>query len=209
MNCHASDSNNATGAIRKLLSGVVSISGATNSLAERRQATLDLLVEILSARFGIWSWGIGDVLTQGVQPLALLTSGYTQHQTVLFTEAALSPEADREFCRPILARMGSRITSNEIRSNLFDRESWLASGFRKHLQKLDADEWVNSVRYHSEQVFSSMFFLRSTGEPEFVQADADLVELAMESIGWLHSNFEECAPKDLLVGLRACLQKVV
>ena len=58
MNCHASDSNNATGAIRKLLSGVVSISGATNSLAERRQATLDLLVEILSARFGIWSWGI-------------------------------------------------------------------------------------------------------------------------------------------------------
>ncbi len=69
------------------------------------------------------------------------------------------------------------------------------------LHQMGLNEWVHCVRYQSANVWSNMMLIRNVGRCSFTNHDAMILDVAMQSIAWLHATAEECVPKELLVGL--------
>jgi hypothetical protein len=133
-------------------------------------------------------------VTNGLLPVAMLVAGYTPEQMVIFSTMGIDTEATTTFRMRILKRMegSNQLTVN--RSEIIPHREWLDSKMRSYLQQMNVDEWVHSVRYQSDNTWSNIFILRSTNEPEFDVDDAELLDVAMQSIPWLHATAEESFP---------------
>ncbi len=184
-----------------LIQSIVRIGDAYDLLVDRRQAVLDLLLEILKARFATWAWGYGDLSGTEIQPIAMLTSGYSQDEMVVFCKLGLDPETERTFRRPIWDRMNGSSHSTVVRRDIFGDFDWAQSKMRDYLQEIQADEWIHALRYQMRGVWSNMCLIRHVGEPEFNANDTMILDLAMQSISWLHATAEESLPSDALEGL--------
>ncbi len=113
----------------------------------------------------------------------------------------LDPETERLFRRPIWDRMNGSSHSTVIRRDIFADLDWSQSKMRDYLHEIQADEWIHAVRYQTRNVWSNMCLIRPVGEPEFNLNDARILDLAMQSITWLHATAEESLPSDALEGL--------
>lgn len=187
--------------IESLVGGIVHIANTHGSLAERRQATLELLLKLLDARVGHWAWGYGDVVTSGLLPVAILFAGYTPEEVVILSTMGLDTEASQVFRSRILQQMEGSNHSTVIRPEIIPDLEWHDSKMRSYLQQMNVDEWVHSVRYQSANVWANIMILRNANEPEFDASDTALLDIAMQSISWLHATEDENIPKDLLVDL--------
>ncbi len=184
-----------------LLGGIVQTANTHISLAERRQATLDILLALLHARVGHWAWGYGDVVTNGLLPVGLLVAGYTPEQLAVFNTMALDTECMKPFQTSIYNLMQGNHHSTVHRGEIFADEVWRESPMRRYLQLIELDEWVHSVRYQSANVWSNMMLLRNSTEKAFDAEETALLDIAMQSISWLHATAEETISKEMLVDL--------
>lgn len=62
--------------LENLLAGVYRIVDRHQDMAARRQATLELLAELLDADNVHWSWGSGDAEGKVDSPLGIIMIGY-------------------------------------------------------------------------------------------------------------------------------------
>ncbi|MDZ4850418.1 MAG: LuxR C-terminal-related transcriptional regulator [Pirellulaceae bacterium] len=184
-----------------LIQGIVRIAHVHATLVDRRQAVLDLLLKILGAKFATWSWGYGDLTGTEIQPIAMLTSGYSQDEMVVFCRMGLDPESERLFRRPIWDRMKGSSHSTVIRRDIFADLDWSQSKMRDYLQEMQADEWIHALRHQSRGVWSNMCLIRRLGDSEFTANDVIILDLAMQSIAWLHATASEGLPSEALEGL--------
>ena len=187
--------------VESLLSTVTAGPNQASSLQERRQLLLKLLVELLDANVGHWAWGYGDVVTNGLLPVAIIVEGYRPDQLTLFSQMGLDTELMHPFRSKIYELMGGNHHSTVVRSDIFEDAAWLKSGMRASLQQMGLNEWVHCVRYQSANVWSNMMLVRNSDRAGFTVEDALLLDVAMKSISWLHATAEECVSKELLVGL--------
>ena len=187
--------------IKELLNGISRIGSTESGLLPRRQATLELLMNILGADFGHWAWGVGDRSTTRMAPLALLTAGYSDREKGLLIQFAMAPEAESTFRRPILDRMGEEQQITLARSEIFCQSTWSNSFMRQALLRLAGDEWLHTVRYETPNVWSNMLLVRRRDCPEFDSAEVALLDVAIAGIPWLHGTAQEFVPTAKAIGL--------
>ena len=187
--------------IKELLNGISRIGSTESGLLPRRQATLELLMNILGADFGHWAWGVGDRSTTRMAPLALLTAGYSDREKGLLIQFAMAPEAESTFRRPILDRMGEEQQITLARSEIFCQSTWPSSFTRQALLPFGGDEWLHTVRYETTNIWSNMFLIRRRDSPEFDSAEVDLLDVAFDGIPWLHGTAQEIVPTATAIGL--------
>ncbi len=70
---------------------------------------LKLLVELLDANVGHWAWGYGDVVTNGLLPVAIIVEGYSAEQLTGFSRMGLDTELMHPFRSRIYELMGEPI----------------------------------------------------------------------------------------------------
>lgn len=172
--------------VEKLLNGIAQIASASHAISDRRQATLDLLMEVLQARLGLWSWGFGDIAGTSIQPMAMITSGYTSHEIGIFTAMAMAPESVRTFRIPVLEMLNGSNQITVTRRMIFPDRVWPESQFRNYMLQMKVDEWMQTVRYETKEKWSGMFFSRNEDAPEFETFHRELLDVTMRSIPWLH-----------------------
>lgn len=187
--------------VKELLNGISQIGATESDLLPRRQATLELLMQILGADFGHWAWGVGDRTNTKIAPLALLTAGYSDHDKGMFMQFAMAPETESTFRRPILDRMGADQQITLARCEIFSESTWPSSFMRQALLPFGGDEWLHTVRYETTNIWSNMFLIRRRDSPEFDSAEVALLDVAIDAIPWLHGTAQEIVPTANAIGL--------
>jgi len=187
--------------VKELLSGISQINAHESDLIVRRQATLELLLQILNADFGHWAWGVGDRTNTTIAPLALLTAGYSDREKGMFMQFAMAPETESTFRRPILDRMGVERQITLARSEIFSQTAWFSSFMRQALLQFGGDEWLHTVRYETTNIWSNIFLIRRRDRPEFDYAEVALLDVAIDGIPWLHGTAQEIVPTANAIGL--------
>ena len=180
--------------IKKMLIGISQMNANDSDLLVRRQATLDLLMQVLDADFGHWAWGVGDRSNTKMAPLALLTAGYSDRDKGTLMQFAMAPETESTFRRPILDRMGVEQQITLARSEIFCQTEWFSSFMRQALLQFGGDEWLHTIRYETPNVWSNLFLIRRRDRPEFDSAEVALLDVAIDGIPWLHGTAQELVP---------------
>lgn len=177
--------------LTQLLMEAVRIAETRPSLLDRRQATVELLASLVDAEACIWAWGHGDGLAQGVIPVAWIATGFAPEQMSGLAEMGLDPEMEGFYRQPILDRMAGKSQCTVSRQQIADGSHWSNSSMRGYLLRIEMDEWLHSLHYSSDSVWSDLLLLRGVGKPSFDPHDVALIDLAMTSLEWLHSSAVE------------------
>lgn len=190
--------------VSRLLAEVAAIGDDHAGLAERREAILAALMELVNAQAGVWAWGRGWPDSSGVIPVAVIYRGVSDEQRGALMVWGFDPETDRTFRQPIREQMGDRRAISTLWQDIFTRAQWAARpAMRTQLAIGGWGSWLHSVRYSDRDTWSNFFLLRDDGLGDFSAADAALTHLVLESVPWLHSTAEEYLPPESFAGLTA------
>lgn len=186
----------------RLVGSVIAVGNLHTGLAERRQAMLDEVADLIGADAGWWAWGRGHPTSSTVVPVAQVSFGFTLEKLVIVREWGMDQEADRTFRRKILDQMGGAGQLTSLRSEIFSDAEWDATpSMRALLARAGWDSWVHCVRYSSLDTWSNFFLTRNTGRPDFSRDDSAALDLVMSGVTWMHSGVEESLPPATFVGL--------
>jgi DNA-binding CsgD family transcriptional regulator len=186
----------------RLVESVIAVANLYSGLAERRQAVLEEVADLIGADAGWWAWGRGHPTSSTVVPLAQLSFGFTPEKLAIVREWGLDQESDRTFRRKILEQMGGANQLTSLRCDIFSDAEWHARHpFRALLARAGWNAWVHCVRYSSLDTWSNFFLTRNAGRPDFSRDDCAALDLTMSGVTWMHSGVEESLPPATFVGL--------
>jgi DNA-binding CsgD family transcriptional regulator len=187
---------------QRMLESVLAVGNQHTGLAERRQAFLVELGDLIDADAGWWSWGRGRPDSSTVAPVATIDFGFNHDQRTLVREWALDRESDRTFQQPILRTMRGASQITTLRCDIFSDAEWETTpAMRGMLARAGWDDWIHSVRYSSNDTWSNFFLARQIGKPDFGEEESVALDLAMSGVSWMHSSIEESLPPETFVGL--------
>ena len=190
-------------AAERLIESVIEIGNGPPNLAERRRALLTVLTEVLDADGGLWSWGRGTPDAETVIPVAVIDVGLSKAQRATIVEGVLGPEADRLFVERVQARKGDQVGVTSRRQDIFSNEEWQSRPMmQQSLERVGLDCWLHSVRYSAADTWSTFVFSRQLGRKPFSPWQAEVTDLAMTSVAWMHSAGELVQPPETLVSLK-------
>ena len=190
-------------AAQRLLESVVAIGDDATNLSQRRQAFLAVLTEVVDADAGQWAWGRGTPNGASVLPVAIIDCGMSRTQRTALASWVLDPEAERLFHARVHARRGKQACVTSTRQDIIPDAEWQARPImRQCLKRAGFDGWLHSVRYSAPDTWSSLMLYRKVGRIPFDPQQAELADLAMSSVTWMHSTNEEILPPQALVGLK-------
>lgn len=188
--------------IARLVTAVAEIADTHSGLADRREAVLLALAELVQADCGVWAWGRGWPDSSMVVPVAVIYFGITDAQRSVLMQWGGAAETDRTFRPRVRAQMGTARSVTTLWQDIFTAEEWDAMpDMRRQLLEGNWSSWLHSVRYSDRDTWSNFFLLRNRGKDEFSPADAELVDLVLAAIPWLHSTAEEVLPPTAFEGL--------
>lgn len=186
---------------KRLFASTIQIGDRCSDLAARRLAVLQSLIELTFTAAGVWSWGYGDGSENTVMPVAVIPVGFTEPQMFDFVKFAMSSGVYTEIVEPIKLMKGTKSQIAVARSDLYDLQTWKGTFSCKALNEIGFEEWIQCVRYSSDQNWSQLFLLRANGQSSFSSSDRALVDLAMSSVGWLHASAAETLSAEERLGL--------
>ncbi len=192
-----------TDSAKRLFHSAIQIGDRLSELADRRLAVVKSLIELTKAAAGYWSWGHGNGDENTVMPIAVVPAGFTEQQMGGFIKNSLKPEIYAEMVEPINHLRGSKSQIAVARRDLYDVKTWKETFLCKGLGEIGLEEWVQCVRYSSDENWSQLFLLREVGQPPFSACDRELVDLAMSSIDWFHASAAVTLSGAKLFGLTA------
>lgn len=186
----------------RLLQAVIRAAEVGLDLAERRRRVLVALTDITEADAGHWAWGRGNPVTSTIAPVAILHVGFSAEQLAGLYQSSLDPEMIELFQKRAMSRFDDRQQFTLTRRDIHSDDEWQRnSTLRRYVEQLGLEEWLQSVRYSTDDTWSGLRFMRQTGKPEFSQREAAIVDLAMAGVGWLHAQAEETVAPEAFVDL--------
>jgi DNA-binding CsgD family transcriptional regulator len=172
---------------------------------QRRRLLLSLLVEVVGADAGHWSWGHGVPEDNSMTPVVIIDFGYTPEQFTMILEFAMRAESVAMFQSRIAALFDERKRAVATRRCVIADDEWRSSPlWSGYVARLGFDSWVHAVRYgqldgiNQDNTWCCLHFVRQTGKSEFGPREAGLVELALNGIEWLDPRVEVAAIPDRL-----------
>ena len=190
-------------AAQRLLESVVAIGNGPSTLAERRRAFLTVLTELLDADAGQWGWGHGTPSAQTVIPIATIDVGLSHAQRASIVAWSFGPDADPLFHARVHARRENQTWVTSRQQDIFPNAEWRTRPLmRQHLERAGLDCWLHSIRYSTAETWSTFVFYRKIGRDPFNPWHAELADLAMSSIAWMHSTGEEVPSPETFVDLK-------
>ncbi|MFM9960322.1 MAG: response regulator transcription factor [Planctomycetaceae bacterium] len=172
-------------------------------MAHRRKALLHVLAHLVQADAGFWFWGRGRPDQDSVTPMAIVDFGLTSQQRVIVMEWGLERDAQQTFHERVMAHLREDDQATTLYDDVFSKAEWDAiPKMRQQMRRGGWESWVHSVRNRANDTWSMLFFLRNLGRAEFGRPEADIVDLAMTSVTWMHSTAEELLPQETLIGLK-------
>ncbi len=193
--------------VRCLISTVAKVADSRLDLSESRKAILTRLIELIESTGGQWAWGVADEAATSPAPVASIAVGFTASETAAVIKMGLDPSMYEEFRIPIMKQMQgqsqgtAQITS--LRTDLCDDREWKSTQMFANLTAGGFEEWIHSVRISGSETWSNLWMMRRIGEPPFLPADQQLIDLAMSSIPWLGATLDNSLPVESSVALTA------
>lgn len=186
-----------------LISTVAKVANARLELSKCRSEILTRLVEMVESIGGMWSWGVADEAAASVAPVATIAVGFTSEEKTAVLNMGLDPTMHEEFRIPVMKQMQGRSQCTTLRTDLYDDRQWKTTRMYAHQAAEGCDEWVHCIRNSGLETWSSLWMMRRIGEPPFLPADQQLIDLAMGSIPWLSATLDNSLPVDSSVALTA------
>ncbi len=187
--------------VRCLISTVAKVADARFDLSECRKEILTQLIELIGSTGGTWAWGVADEAVTSPAPVASITVGFTASEQSTVIKMGLDPSMYEEFRIPIMKQMLGRSQITSLRTDLCDDRQWKTTQMFANLTAGGFDEWLHSVRNSGSETWSCLWMMRRTGEPPFLPADQQLIDLAMSSIPWLGATLDNSLPVESAVAL--------
>lgn len=186
----------------QLSAAIANIADEHAGLAQRREAMLAALMEMVHAQAGVWAWGRGWPQASGVVPVAVIALGFSQQQHAAFMRMALDPETDRSFRQAVLQQMGANRAATTLWQDVFTAQQWAEPPrLRRQLQEGGWGCWLHSVCYTDQDTWSNLCLLRNIGLGDFSPEDAALAHAALNGVPWLRTSAEEHLPAAAFEGL--------
>ncbi len=189
--------------VRGLIAAVAEVADALLDLSECRTEILTRLLEMIESAGVMWSWGVSDETAMSITPVASISAGFTAEEKTATLYTGLDPSMHEELRIPGMKLMKGRSQITILRTDLFDAQQWKATKMHANLCTGGCDEWVHCVRYSGSETWSSLWMMRRIGEPPFLPADQQLIDLAMSSIPWLAATLDNSLPVASSVALTA------
>ncbi len=190
-----------------LISTVAKVADARLDLSERRTEILTLLLEMVESAGVTWTWGVSDESASSIAPVASITVGFTAEEKTAVMKTGMDSTMHEEFRLPGMKLMQDQPQGTAqitmLRTDLYDAQLWKATKMHANLGAGGCDEWVHCVRYSGSETWSSLWMIRRIGEPPFLPADQQLLDLAMGSIPWLEATLDNSLPVESSVALTA------
>jgi len=188
--------------IAELLSLVTAIETIQQTLEIRRQKLMQFLKTSIGAQNGFWGWGRGMPLESSVAPVAVIPVGFSPEQWKELQSIALSEFTLRTFNLPIRELLQNRSHVTVSRSQLWTDEQWYSNpAVAANLHSIGLDNSLISVNYFETDNWTSATFFREKGQPDFLAADRELVDLAMGTIAWMKPKPSESVAPPTFVDL--------
>jgi len=190
-----------------LITTAAKVADARLDLSECRTEILTRLLEMIESVGAEWAWGVSDEAAKTIAPVATITVGFTAEEKTAVLKMGLDPSMHEEFRIPIMKQMQgqsqetAQITT--LRTDLYDDRQWKATRMYANQAAGGCDEWVHCIRNRGSETWSSLWMMRRTGEPPFLPADQQLIDLAMGSIPWLGATLDNSLPVASSVALTA------
>ena len=189
--------------VRGLIATVAKVADAQLDLSERRKAILTRLLEMVESTGGMWSWGVSSDSATSIAPVASIAIGFTPEENTAVIQTGLDPTMHEEFRIPVMKQMQGRSQCTTVRTELYDDRQWKKTQMHSNLVEGGCDEWVHCIRNCGSETWSSLWMMRRIGEPPFLPADQQLIDLAMSSIPWLGATLDNALPVESCVALTA------
>ena len=185
----------------QLLRAVVEIADGGRALADRRQALLECLAELLHADSGHWVWGRGRPDDDRRLAVGFIPFGYSDDELKALHQFALDPQVQEELQQLLLAHLRqhpredgvwSVIMAEVLAAHKYPPDNRIVQS----MQRIGVAHWMQGGRYLPNHTFAVVVLGRRQERPAFSAADKDLIDLAMASVPWLWANPEETVPQD-------------
>lgn len=177
----------ARSCVRELLCGVCEIADLHTVLNDRREALVERLRTLLCADAAMWAWGTGSGETENPSVAATITCAPVEEHKAQFAMVGHQPNGREDYLRRIAERRRGLVVSVHRRQDLYSDAEWTTgTGFHDANRAVGFGTFVLGIRYGSPEVWSCLALTRGIGLPDFSQADANMVEMALEAIQWLH-----------------------
>jgi len=186
--------------VRSLISAVAKVADARLDLSECRTEILKRLLAMVESAGVMWSWGVVDEATNSIVLVATIELGFNASEKTAIINMALDPSMHEEFRVPIMKQMQGRSQLTLLRTDWYTADQWKMTRMYAN-RPVGFDEWMHSVRFVGTETWSSLHLLRRTGEPPFLPADQQLIDLAMRSIPWLGATLDNSLPVESSVAL--------
>jgi len=180
---------------QQLLAFATSPEVLTATLVERRQRFLTEICQILKGDLGIWTWGRGFSVEDGLTPMAVIDHGMSLQQKVCMAEMALDRRNDLEFRSLIIPLMDDQRNATLLRQDLYDDAAWeKRPWFRKLSEGIGMQNWLMGIRYPRPDTWFNVTIWRTRDRGPFTPGDRQFLSLALNSISWLHPTAAELLP---------------
>jgi len=177
-----------------LISAVAQVADARLDLLECRTEIVKRLHEMVESTGAMWTWGVADEAATAIAPVATISVGFTAEEKTAVHCTGLDPSMHEEFRIPIMKQMQGRSQITTLRTDLYDDRQWKATRMYANQAAGGCDEWVHCVRNSGSETWSSLWMMRRIGEPPFLPANQQLIDLAMRSIPWLGAMLDNSLP---------------
>ncbi len=187
--------------VGRLLATVTQIADMRLDLSDSRAEILTVLLDLIDATAGVWTWGVSDPEATEIAVVAQVEIRFTAFEKTAVLQMGLDPTMHEEFRIPIMRQMAGRLQCTTLRTDLYERREWKTTQMYANLAIAEFDEWMNCVRYSQSETWASLFILRRADCPPFQLPDQQLIDLAMGSISWLSATTDPSLPTEACVAL--------
>lgn len=184
-----------------LLLAVTGVEQQSADLGSRRVSILDQIARLTGAEAGFWGWGRGHPIESTIAPVVGIPFGFTAAEWPVIMEASLDDDG-HVTNRPIAERLRHTPHVTVTRSTLWTDEQWHTTPtYVRHLSPIGWDDWMTSVRYLADDTWCCLTLWRRLGRAAFDDREADLLDISLGGIRWLHPRISEAIPPQAFVDL--------